>query len=139
MWHHGYNQYKSYRTYYSCAKCRIRIDVSQVWDHQWYCTVCFREAHRGARKELQSFTEHRNWYPNVHKLATEQYWKEFNLVLTSTELNREELLEEACQIVGSRIARGQVYCDEATAEWARSLFRHRMKKAIRECFENLLE
>ena len=133
-----YKQYKSIQTY-NCARCGSRTDVSQVWEYKWYCTVCFREAHRDARKEMESFTEHRIWYPDVFKLANEQYWKEFDTALTSTIRNREELLEETCQIIGSRIARGQVYCDEATAEWARSIFRKRVKKAIKECFENLSE
>ena len=124
---------------WSCTKCGSQIDVSQVWKYQWYCTMCFKEAHRDAKKELSCITEHQYAGPEVYRFARQQYWKEFNAVLTSTVRNREELLEEACHIVGSRIARGQVYCDEATAASARSLFRQRMKRAIKECLENLRE
>ena len=131
---------KSWKTYqWSCTKCGSESDVSQVHKYQWYCTACFKEAHRDATKELESITERKYCGPELYKLAKEQYRKEFDTVLTSTVRNQNALLEEACQYVGPRITRGQVYCDEATAEWARSLFRHRMKKAIRECFENLLE
>ena len=131
----------SYQTYqtYSCTKCGSRSDVSQVHKYQWYCTVCFKEAHRDSKRELKCITERRWSGPELYKLAREQYWKEFDTVLTSTVRNQNELLEEACQHVGPRIARGQMYCDEATAEWARSIFRQRVEAAIKECFENLRE
>ena len=133
-----YGESKSYRTY-SCTKCGSRSNISEMYNYEWYCKVCFKEAHRDATKELECITERRYCGPELYKFACEQYRKEFDTALTSTRRNQNELLEESCQIVGARIARGQVSCDEATAEWARSIFRQRMEDAIRECFENLRE
>ena len=134
---------ESWKTYqWSCTKCGSESDVSQVHKYQWYCTACFKEAHRDAKRELNCITERRYCGRELYKLAREQYWKEFDTVLTSTVRNQNEMLgevEKVCQIVGPRIGRGQVYCDEATAEWARSIFRQRVEAAIKECFENLRE
>ena len=132
------DQCMSYQTY-SCTKCGSQSNVSEMYNYEWYCKACFKEAHRDAAKELECITERRYCGPELYKFAVEKYRTEFDRVLTSTRRNQNELLEEACQRVGSRIGRGQVSCDLATAEWARSIFRQRMEDAIKECFENLRE
>ena len=98
---------------WSCTKCGSQSDVSQVWKYQWYCSMCFREAHRDAKKELSCITEHQYAGPEVYRFARQQYWKEFDAVLSSAARNREELLEETFP--------HSSYCDEAVAEWVKRM------------------
>ena len=119
---------------YRCAKCGCEDGVSNSWKSWWFCKVCFNEAHRDAKKELNSITERSYCDSMSYRIAKEHYMKEFEAVLTCTLPHQNEMLQAVKQIVANVPCKCN--CDEATAQRAQAIFMHRMEDAIKECVYN---